>query len=50
MMTKNGIFKNKQSPICSLVILETPILAPTTTQPKSGANPVKPLIVVFKYF
>lgn len=49
-ITKNGIFKNKQSPMCSLVILERPILAPITTQLKSGARPVSPLIVVFKYF
>lgn len=49
-ITKNGIFKNKQSPICYLVILDKPIFAPTTTHPKSGARPVSPLMVVFKYF
>jgi hypothetical protein len=49
-MTKKGIFKNKHRPMCYLVILERPMFAPTTTHPKSGARPVNPLIVVFKYF
>ena len=49
-ITKNGIFKNKQRPICYLVIFDKPMFAPTTTQPKSGARPVNPFIVVFKYF
>lgn len=50
MITKKGIFKKRHKPICSLVIFERPIFAPTTTQLKSGANPVKPFMVVFKYF
>jgi len=49
-MTKKGIFKNKHNPICYFVIFCIPMLAPITTQPKSGVNPVNPLIVVFKYF
>jgi hypothetical protein len=36
--------------MCSLVIFDIPIFAPITTQAKSGASPVKPFIVVFKYF
>lgn len=47
---KKGIFKNRQRPMCYLVIFWRPILAPTTTAPKSGKSPVSPLIVVLRYF
>lgn len=49
-ITKNGIFKNRQRPICYLVIFWRPMFAPTTTHPKSGESPVKPFIVVLRYF
>lgn len=49
-MMKKGILRKRQSPMCYFVIFCRPILAPTTTQPKSGVSPVSPLIVVFKYF
>lgn len=50
IITKNGIFRKMHNPICYFVIFCKPMLAPTTTQPKSGVSPVRPLIVVFKYF
>ena len=56
-MTKKGILRKRQSPICSRVIFCRPMLAPTTTHPKSlnknnsyGDRPVSPLIVVLRYF
>ena len=49
-ITKKGILRKRQSPMCSLVIFCRPMLAPTTTQPKSGTSPVSPLMVVLRYF
>lgn len=47
---KKGIFKNKHNPMCYFVIFCIPMFAPTMTTPKSGDKPVRPLIVVLRYF
>lgn len=49
-MIKKGILRKRHSPMCYFVIFCRPILAPTTTHPKSGVSPVRPLIVVLRYF
>ena len=48
--TNTGTERAKARPKCSLVIPTTPALAPTINIPKSGACPVMPKTVVFKYF
>jgi len=48
--TNIGIFKAIVIPICSLVILDTPILAPMTSMLYWGYSPESPNIVVLRYF
>ena len=48
--TNTGTERARARPKCSLVIPTIPALAPTINIPKSGACPVMPKTVVFKYF